>query len=158
MAGSLKYPLIQNTSPEVLIELVGAVSSPKLTAVVDTGFDGFLQVPLAEGIKANLMLWSVGGAKLADGRIVKNLQCFGSVKFGGKTVTGIITLTETGTDCLIGMEFLSGLEMDVSLSIKDKTIEFTDRATPPPAPNPAPVVTPTPAKPTVAAKAPKTRS
>lgn len=113
----LEYPVVENFSPEVPIEIFGiANNTKKLVAIVDTGFTGFLQIPLTVGIESNLSLWSVGSSRLADGSMVKNLQCIGRIRFAGKELFGIVTLSEKGNDCLLGMQFLEILKMDFTVS------------------------------------------
>ena len=113
----LEYPVVENFSPEVPVEVFGlGNNTKKIVAVVDTGFTGFLQIPLTIGIESNLSLWSVGSLRLADGSVVKNLQCIGRIRFAGKELIGIITLSETGNDCLLGMQFLERLKMDFTVS------------------------------------------
>ena len=113
----LEYPVVENFSPEVPVEIFGlANNTKKVVAVVDTGFTGFLQIPLTVGIESNLSLWSVGSSRLADGSVVKNLQCIGKIRFAGKELIGIITLSEKGNDCLLGMQFLERLKMDFTVS------------------------------------------
>ncbi len=112
----LEFPVTPNYSPVVSFDVMG-VSGPKpLVGIVDTGFTGFLQIPLADGIAASLNLWGISRSTLADGRIVKDLQCYGRIRFGGKELWGIISLSETGNDCLLGMQFLNMLKADFTVS------------------------------------------
>jgi len=125
---SLEFPVVDNFSPEVPIELYSEFgnSNVKVVAIVDTGFTGFLSVPMAVGMKANLRLLSMGYYTLADGRQVKKIECVGKIRFGGKDIVGIISLSETSDDCLLGMQFLEKLEMDFTVSVKNKKAIFTD--------------------------------
>jgi len=114
----LEFPVIENFSPEVPVEILGiGGETTKFVAIVDTGNTGFLQIPLAIGIKANLRLMGTRNWEMADGRKVKMLDCLGKIRFGGKEIVGIVNLSETSEDCLLGMQFLEQLKMDFTVSL-----------------------------------------
>lgn len=121
---NLEFPAIENFSPQVPVEIYALDRTIKFVATVDTGSEGFLQIPLAIGIKANLRLWGVRNWTMADGRQVKMLECIGKIKFVGNDVTGIISLSETSDDCLLGMQFLGKLNMDFTVSLTRKKTIF----------------------------------
>lgn len=123
----LEYPITENYSPEVTIEVTGIGSNKSVVAIVDTGFTGFLQIPLSVGIACNLRLWGTRNARLADGSKVKNLECVGEIRFADKKLFGIISLSEGGEDCLLGMQFLNQLGMDFTVSPTDKKAVFFER-------------------------------
>ena len=122
----LEFPVVDNFSPEVPVEVHGLTDTTKVVAIVDTGYTGFLSVPLAIGLKANLRLMSVGYYTLADGRKVKKLECIGKIRFGGKDLVGIISLSETSDECLLGMQFLEGINMDFMVSCSQKKAVFSE--------------------------------
>lgn len=125
----LSFPITENYSPRVPVEVLGSVHGnvKEVVAIVDTGFTGFMQIPLAIGIACNLNLWGIQSFKLADGKLIKNIECFGKIRFAGKELFGNITLSETSEDCLIGMQFLQELKMDFCVSVKDKVATFQDK-------------------------------
>ncbi len=125
----LEYPITTNYSPEVTLEVLGLNEGKSISAIVDTGFTGFLQIPLSVGIACNLRLWSSSWSILADGSRVKNLQCFGKIRFADREIFGIITLSDTAEDCLLGMQFLQELKMDFNVSVTDKKAIFIERHT-----------------------------
>mgnify|MGYP001569184642 CR=1 FL=1 len=122
----LEFPVIENFSPEVPIEIYSLDKPIKVVATVDTGSEGFLQVPLAVGIKANLRLFGTRYWVMADGRKVKKVECIGKIRFAGKDLIGIISLSETSEDCLLGMQFLQKLGMDFTVSPTDKKAIFSE--------------------------------
>lgn len=123
-----EFPITENYSPEVPFEVIGIKSNKKLVAVVDTGFTGFLQIPLSVGIAANMRLWGIGSGRLADGSIVKDLECVGEIKFVDEKLFNIISLSDKGEDCLLGMQFLNQLGMDFTVSpMRKKAIFFKYR-------------------------------
>ncbi|MEK7552951.1 MAG: hypothetical protein AAB505_02480, partial [Patescibacteria group bacterium] len=89
----LEYPITQNYSPEITVEVTGLKHNKSLVAIVDTGFTGFMQIPLSTGIACNLRLWGTRPSKLADGSIVKNLECVGEIRFADKKLFNIISLS-----------------------------------------------------------------
>jgi len=120
----LEFPVVENFSPIVNAEIYGITKNTKFVAIIDTGYEGFLQIPLATGIKANLRLWGIRSWNLADNSKVKMLECIGKIRFAGKDLTGIISLSETSEDCLLGMQFLEELKMDFTVSLTRKKAIF----------------------------------
>ncbi len=122
----LEFPVVENFSPEVPVEVLGSIDSKpiKVVAIVDTGSTGFMQIPMAIGMKANLRLLSYGVSIVADGREVKKIRCIGRIRFAGKEMVGIISLSETSDDCLLGMPFLEKLGMDFTVSTATKRARF----------------------------------
>lgn len=120
----LEYPVVENFSPEVTVEIFGINDTTKVVATVDTGYTGFLSVPLAIGLKTNLRLFGSRYSQMADGRKVKKLECFGKIRFGGKELFGIISLSETSEDSLLGMQFLESLDGDFTVSSRKKRAIF----------------------------------
>ena len=123
---SLDFPVVENFSPEVPVEVLGSIDSKpsKFVAIIDTGNEGFLQIPLAIGIKANLRLWGTRNWIMADDRKVRMLECIGTLRFAGKELVGIISLSETSDSCLLGMQFLEKLKMDFTVSLTRKRAIF----------------------------------
>jgi predicted aspartyl protease len=75
-------------------------------AMIDTGFTGFLTLPLIEALPLGLVLSAAEKARLANGTSMDNLVCIGNVDLGnGDVVTGQILLG-TGETPLLGMGFL----------------------------------------------------
>ncbi len=124
---NLEFPVIPNFSPKVPTEIHGlGEETIEFVAMVDTGNDGFLQLPLAIAIKAKLRLWGVRYWTMADGRKVRMFDCFGIIRFAGKDIPGIIALSETSDDCLLGMQFLEKLKMDFTVSLTRKKAIFQE--------------------------------
>ncbi len=130
---SLEFPVIENFSPEVSIEIYGINKTIKIVAIVDTSFSGFLQVPLATGISANLNILSIGRHTLADGSSVKTLQCVGKIRFAAIDLVGVVLLSEKSDACFAGMQFLRQLNMDFTISPSRKKAIFQSLQQPSPA-------------------------
>lgn len=93
-------------TPTARIEVIGSRQTVELTAIVDTGFDGYLNVPTRAAVQLGLDLIGEEDVELADGTQRKQLVFAGSVRFLGKTTEVRIMLT----DCeyaLIGTSLLN---------------------------------------------------
>jgi len=107
------------SQPRVAVTARGARREVALDAVIDTGFNGFLCLPVAVAIGLGLELFGTQQAELADGAIKKELIFLGQAGFAGQpSQYGEILLTES-EDALIGVEFLAQdrLEIDFPHSI-----------------------------------------
>jgi clan AA aspartic protease len=89
------------------IQAVGLRGAQTVTAVVDTGFDGELCLPIEIAVGLGLELVGTEFVEYADGRIERELLFRGSVQFLGETKTIRIALTES-EDALLGMALLKG--------------------------------------------------
>lgn len=86
-----------NGSPTIEIEVSGPVHSPrKMTAMVDTGFSGFLLLPILEAFPVGLILSGTTSIELADGSKQNKLTCLGQINFDGKSAVGLIIIFLSG--------------------------------------------------------------
>jgi len=74
-------------------------------AMLDTGFSGFLSLPLSAAIPLGLILKGTANFTLADGSIEETITCIGFIKINGEVKRGLIVISK-GMDILLGMEFL----------------------------------------------------
>lgn len=127
---SLQIGYIDNDGhPKVRLKVGGtnAGAEIEIDALVDTGFTGFLMLPIALALPLGLVLIGTGDYMLADGSLITNFLARGQVTIGpsvarhpnmpisitgevieDETVEGIIVLA--GDDPLIGMEFMRSLD------------------------------------------------
>lgn len=87
----------------------GVIHKPpgiELEGIIDTGFTGFLQLPMHHAFTLKLPLDGTLSATLADGSKVTCLTVLGKVTYDGHTQQGVIALATATTDILIGMDFL----------------------------------------------------
>ncbi|MCX6617206.1 MAG: hypothetical protein NTZ98_14045 [Acidobacteria bacterium] len=75
-------------------------------ALVDTGFTGFLMMPLTESFPLALTLYGTSSWTLADGSSQPKLLAFGAVILGEEHTHGVIVLEPNAARPLVGMEFL----------------------------------------------------
>jgi predicted aspartyl protease len=138
-----------NGSPTVEIEVSGPVHEPrKMTAMVDTGFSGFLLLPILEAFPVGLILSGTTSIELADGSKQNKLTCLGEIHFGGMKKVGLIIIEWENTDILVGMDFLRKFEKTLIVDpVNKKVILFPasmfTKSKPPSEPEP-PTSEPTP--------------
>ena len=87
------------------------VDGLSMDAVVDTGFDGDLCLPIQVAIQLGLKLCDTMEVELADGTRKRELVFTGHVKLGNKTKEVGIMLTES-EETLLGTQMCSYLEID----------------------------------------------
>ncbi|MGB7532568.1 MAG: clan AA aspartic protease [Halobacteriota archaeon] len=95
----------------VRVEVMVRKMEMVVDAVIDTGFDEYLCLPVQIAIQLGLELSDTMEVELADGTIKKEMVFSGSAKFGEETRDVEITLTES-RDALIGTRMFSYLEID----------------------------------------------
>ncbi|HYL84237.1 MAG TPA: hypothetical protein VE263_08390 [Candidatus Angelobacter sp.] len=78
--------------------------------MVDTGFSGFLLLPILEAFPVGLILSGTTSIELADGSKQNKLTCLGQIHFGGMKKIGLIIIEWENTDILVGMDFLRKFE------------------------------------------------
>jgi predicted aspartyl protease len=112
-------------SPTIKIRVGGDLGWRDYAATIDTGFTGFVALPLIEMIPLGLST-RPGAAlvMLGDGTIIENLVAQGSVILGSHSAIGAILLDETSADVLIGMAFLRAFAL--ILIVTDKVVALYD--------------------------------
>jgi predicted aspartyl protease len=77
-------------------------------ALIDTGFTGFLMLPLTAALPLGLTLYGTSTYTLADGDSSTNLIAVGTVEYEGQRTVGPISLENNVkcTDVLLGMDFI----------------------------------------------------
>lgn len=98
-------------SPILKIAVSGPFSKGKeFEAVLDTGFTGFLSMPLIEAFPLGLVLYGTAGVLLADGRQQFKLTAKGMITVGSEQKVGIVILEPGSSELLLGMAFLRQFE------------------------------------------------
>jgi len=87
------------------------VMGKEIDAVIDTGFEGDLCLPIQVAVQLRPELTGVESFELADGSIKQELVFSGKTKFGETEKNAWITLTESD-DALLGTGMFSHLELD----------------------------------------------
>ena len=105
-------------SPVIKIAVYGIFEQSKqeFDAIVDTGFSGFLSMPIVLAFPLGLVLTGTTTTILADGSQSFKLTALGKVVLGDKTEIGLILLNTGSSDILIGMEFLKIFQRTLMIS------------------------------------------
>jgi predicted aspartyl protease len=90
----------------------------ELSGTIDTGFTGFIQVPIEHAFRLRLPLEGSASYTLADGSTGSNYTAIGHVTFGGVELEGVITLEPYDADILIGLAFLRQFKLALTISSK----------------------------------------
>lgn len=94
-------------SPELKIRISGMIGDgAEFNAVIDTGFTGFLSMPLTEAFPLGLLLFGTMNLVLADGSTSFRLTAYGSITIEDEKKSGIIVLEPSSGELLVGMDFL----------------------------------------------------
>lgn len=113
--------------PHFSIEVFGVSkkSKVKIDAMFDTGFTGFLNLPLALCLQTGLVLYSTTSFKLADGRESSTILCLGTIIiFGGSEVTGAISIDFNTNEVLMGMEFLRKIKGKLQIDTSSQKVKL----------------------------------
>jgi predicted aspartyl protease len=71
-------------SPTIDISVSGPLTTPiEFTAIMDTGFTGFLLLPILQAFPVGLVLHGTVPISLADGSTQTKLTCLGTIHFDG---------------------------------------------------------------------------
>jgi clan AA aspartic protease len=91
--------------------------------ILDTGFDGFLCLPIPLAVTLGLELTDVSSAELADGTVIEDELVFtGQAEWDGTVIRVLIVLTRS-EDVLIGTAFLQGYVVQLDYTANTVRIE-----------------------------------
>jgi predicted aspartyl protease len=98
---------LENNEPFIDLVVRGMATAPSPTKVlIDTGFTGFLSIPLIGALPLGLVLASPTSVVLADGSAVFRLLCVAWAELDGHTKPGMVILEPTGSHAMLGIDFL----------------------------------------------------
>ena len=111
-------------TPILTIKIIGKGGEDITTeGILDTGFDGFLCLPIPIAVSLGLELIDVTQTELADGTVVENELVFaGQVEWDGNVMDVDILLTRS-EDVLIGTAFLEGYQVRLDYKANKVFIE-----------------------------------
>ena len=110
-----------------------------LSCLIDTGFTGFLSVPILQAFPIGLLLHSTVSVTLADGSTSSNLVCLGTAHLPGESQAGLIFIEAASSQVLLGLEFLKKFSKKLVIDPITQTVELVS-VTPPPGAAAMPVV------------------
>lgn len=119
----------QNPCIKITVSGIYNQSGIEFDAIIDTGYTGFLLIPIVRALPIGLVLNSTTQVTLADGTTNGRYMAEGIVHIVGDDQArlrevGLILLEETGTDVLLGMDFLRRFKL--SLGITSATVMLFD--------------------------------
>lgn len=112
-------------NPRLNIEVSGIDKQTNLSALIDTGFNGDLSLPVPIAISLGLKLIYSTEVILADGSTKSELLFAGGVMLAGKTTEAYIFLTG-GEDALIGTNLLKKYTLKIDFA--QQKIELENRS------------------------------
>ena len=98
-------------------------------AMVDTGFTGFVSMPLMEAFPLGLILHNVEHVVFADGREQERLTALGTVRMGEASREGVIYLEPASGEILVGIEFLREFRFSLLLDPFTNFVQLLEEAT-----------------------------
>lgn len=107
----------------VPIIVAGEHGQQKISALLDTGFTGELQLPLQIAVPLGLKLVGVASYKLADGSVSKQMLFSASINWGTKTRLVTASVVMDAEDVLMGVSVLHGYALLVDFKQKQLVIK-----------------------------------
>jgi predicted aspartyl protease len=115
-------------SPTLKFSLYGAY--PKLATefegIIDTGFTGFISMPLVQAFPLGVILFGTTSLTLADGSSQFRLTGWGNAQIDVQTKGGVIILEPNSNEILLGMEFVRAFNRALLVFPKTKTVVLID--------------------------------
>lgn len=119
----IKGKVNPNGTPVVDVRIIGRRGEIVLEGVLDTGFDGYICLPITKAVALGLELIDLESSELADGTILEDEPIFlGEMEWDGAIIEVYIVLTKS-VDALIGTALLWGMDMRVNYATGELTIE-----------------------------------
>lgn len=99
--------------PKIKLAVSGAKQTSFLEAILDTGFDGYLSLPISIAVTLGIELTAIVPVEYADGRTSQELVFSVKVDLGGKEELIPTTLT-AGAEALVGTALLAKYELMIN--------------------------------------------
>ena len=96
-------------SPTITIKVRGSIDAneQEFKAIIDTGFTGFLSMPLLRAVPLGLPLYGTTSLTLADGTTRTHLVATGHVSISdNQSGSGVVVLQTNSSELLVGMDFI----------------------------------------------------
>lgn len=110
-------------TPVVSLKVLGTRGEITLEGVLDTGFDGFLCLPIPLAVALGLELIDVIRAELADGTIIEDELVFAGQAEWDSAVMRVPIILTRSEDALIGTAFLKGYVVQLDFKVNTVRIE-----------------------------------
>ena len=105
----------------IKLHLCGVKHDPpglEFEGVIDTGFTGFIQLPLSKALALSLPLEGTISVTLADGSQLVMLTAMARATLLGEAEYGVVLLSMTTDEVLLGMDFLRRFDRMLVVSRK----------------------------------------
>ena len=114
-------------SPAIQVAIGGAAQSPqKFDATIDTGFTGFLSMPLFKAFPLGLILVGTTSVVLADGSTAYKLTAWGIIEIGSQEQGGVIILEPGSDELLLGMDFLRQFKRELQVNPVNRSVTLQE--------------------------------
>lgn len=121
--GMIKGKISDSGSPIIETIVIGSRTEITIEGILDTGFDGYLCLPITTAVSLGLELIKLENAELADGTILEDEPVFyGRMEWNGGIIDVDIVLTKSA-DTLLGTALLRGMEVRLNYSTNEVVIE-----------------------------------
>ena len=90
----------------------------ELSGIIDTGFTGFIQLPIEHAFRLRLPLEGSVESTLADDSNTSSYTALGTVVYDGVEQEGVVILETVATSVLIGMAFLRQFKLSLNINSK----------------------------------------
>ena len=115
--------ILDNGTPVIELKVRGSQQELTVEGILDTGFNGFLCLPIFLAVQLGLALTDTITSELADGTIVDDELVFaGQAEWDGVMMDVTITLTRS-EDVLIGTALLAGYRLELDYVARTISIE-----------------------------------
>lgn len=120
----------ENDNPYIDIEVTGHPSfeSKPLKVLVDSGFNGHLQISFALAFPLGLSLVGVQQLTIADGSTVNQFVCLGDVKIDNKEIKNVPINIGAGCPTLLGTKLLKAAGKNLRINFVLQEIEISDHS------------------------------
>jgi clan AA aspartic protease len=104
----------------------GVASTKQFTAVIDTGFDGFVRMPSDQAETLGLTPNTASEMENADGTVDVVALASARVTVGGDSREGLIHLQHAVDEVLVGLDFLRAFRKVLVLSVAENRVLLLD--------------------------------
>ncbi|HID29791.1 MAG TPA: hypothetical protein EYP19_07265 [Desulfobacterales bacterium] len=119
----IKGEISLSGSPIIATRVIGSRAEVTLKGILDTGFDGYLCLPVTIAVSLGLELIKLQNAELADGTILEDEPVFsGRMEWNGELIEIRIVLTKS-SDTLLGTALLRGMDVRMNYSTGEIAIK-----------------------------------
>ena len=119
----IKGEISPSGSPIIEMRVIGSRTEVTLKGILDTGFDGYLCLPMTIAVSLGLELIRLQTTELADGTILEDEPVFsGRMEWNGELIDVDIVLTKS-PDTLLGTALLRGMDVRMNYSTGEIAIQ-----------------------------------